>query len=233
MKLKRLISSRRGSGGICILGATPAGRVILENFRANGREVACFVDPQGKFRGESWAGLPVVKLDAQVKFPELKRMGLREFVVVTGAAASRRRLYSAAVEAGLKPSVLVHPTATLLQDVEIGAGCVIGARALLGVGVKLEENCLLGMGSLVDRDCAISRHATIGSGVNIGAEARIEEGAFIGDAVVVLPGVTVGAGAIIVSGSVLSQNIPADSIAAGVPARLIRRKWSVGEKLPE
>ena len=57
MRLKKLFPGRRGHGGICILGPTPSGRMILENFRANGREVDCFVDPQGKFRGDSWAGL--------------------------------------------------------------------------------------------------------------------------------------------------------------------------------
>lgn len=227
MRIKRLISGRN-SGGVCILGPTSSGRVILENFRANGRQVDCFVDPQGSFRGDSWAGLPVVKLEGQKELPRLKRMGIREFVIVSGATVSRRRLFNACVEAGLKPAVLIHPTATVLQDTKIGKGCVIGARAMLGVGTVLEDNVLVGMGSLFDRDIQVAPHASIGSGANVGADVRIEECAFVGDGVVLLAGRRVGQNSIIISGSVVTQDIPPDCIAAGVPAKLVRRKKTEG-----
>ncbi len=226
MRFNRFIARRRGSGGVCILGPTASGRVILENFRANGREVDCFVDPQGKFRGDSWAGLPVVKLDGQRELPRLKRMGIREFAIVSGAAASRKRLFLACLQAGLKPVVLTHPTATLLNEVRVGRGCVIGARALIGVGTVLEDNCLVGLGSLLDRDCRVGQHATVGAGVNLGAETHLDECGFVGDGVVILAGRRIGRGAIVVSGSVVTQDIAPDSIAAGVPARLVRRKRS-------
>lgn len=208
---------------MCIVGPTASGRVILENFRANGREVACFVDPQGKFRGESWAGLPVVKLAGQGELPRLKRLGIDDFAVVSGATAARKRLFRACIEADLKPVDLTHPTATVLEGARIGPGCVVGARALVGVGAALEENCLIGMGSLIDRDAFIGRHATVGAGANLGAGTALQECTFVGDGVVVLPGRSVGTGAIVISGSVVTQDIPAAAIAAGVPARLIRR----------
>ena len=198
--------------------------MILENFRANGRQVDCFVDPQGKFRGNSWAGLPVVKLDGQEELPKLRRLGIREFAIVSGATASRRRLYTACIETGLTPAVLIHPTATVLQDAFVGSGCVIGARALIGAGVVLEDNCFIGLGSLLDHDALIGRHANVGAGTTLGAETVLEECAFVGDGVVVLAGRRVGREAIVVSGSVVTQDIPPECVAAGVPARLIRRK---------
>ncbi len=226
MAFKRIGLRRRGSGGICILGPTASGRVILENFRANGREVDCFVDPQGKFQGDSWAGLPVVKLGGQRELPSLKRMGIHEFAIVSGAAASRKRLFEACLHAGLKPVVLTHPTATVLEHARVGQGCVIGARALIGVGAALGDNCLVGMGALLDRDCRVGRHAAVGAGANLGAEVSLDECCFLGDGVVILAGRVIGRGAIVVSGSVVTQDIPPECIAAGVPARLIRRRDS-------
>jgi len=215
---------RRGSGGICILGPGASGRVILENFRANGREVDCFVDPQGKFRGDSWAGLPVVKLDGQQDLPKLRRMGIREFAIVSGAADPRMRLYRACRETGLVPAVLTHPTATVFRDVRLGEGCVIGARALIGAGTTLEDNCIIGMGSLIDHDSVIGRHVSVGVGTVLGAETVLEECTFVGDGVVTLAGSRIGRGTIVVSGSVVTQDIPSECIAAGAPACLIRRK---------
>ena len=223
LQIKGLSLRRRGSGGICILGPTSSGRMILENFRANGRKVDCFVDPQGKFRGDSWAGLPVIKLAGQADLPKLKRRGIREFAIVSGAASLRKRLYTACLKSGLVPAVLTHPTATVLENVRIGHGCVIGARALIGVGAALEDNSLIGMGSLLDHDCLVSRHASVGAGSTLGANTVLEECAFVGDGVVTHPGRCIGHGAIVVSGSIVTQDIPPDSIAAGAPARLIRR----------
>lgn len=49
----------------------------------------------------------------------------------------------------------------------------------------------------------------------------IENDCFIGDSTIVLPNVTIGPNSIIGSGSVVTRDIPADSIAAGNPARVI------------
>lgn len=53
---------------------------------------------------------------------------------------------------------------------------------------------------------------------------RIREGADIGTNAVILPGVTVGAGSIVGAGAVVTEDVPADSIVAGVPARVVRRR---------
>ena len=60
--------------------------------------------------------------------------------------------------------------------------------------------------------------------VNATRLGRIRIGArcFIGDSVLVLPGVTIGDECIVGAGSVVSRDIPAGSVAAGNPARVIK-----------
>lgn len=54
------------------------------------------------------------------------------------------------------------------------------------------------------------------------APVLIQRGAWLGQNVVVLPGVTIGAGAVIGANSVVRDDVPARTIAAGTPARVIR-----------
>lgn len=51
----------------------------------------------------------------------------------------------------------------------------------------------------------------------------IEDGAWLGEGVKVMPGITIGHGAIVAAGSVVTHDVPADSIVGGNPARIIRR----------
>ncbi|MCF8297657.1 MAG: acyltransferase [Saprospiraceae bacterium] len=50
----------------------------------------------------------------------------------------------------------------------------------------------------------------------------IEDGAHIGIGSIIMPGVTIGKGAIIGAGSVVTKDIPPYSVAAGVPAKVIK-----------
>ena len=57
----------------------------------------------------------------------------------------------------------------------------------------------------------------------------IGDDVWIGDRVTILPGVTVGDGCIIGAGAVVTHDLPPMSVAAGVPAKVIRFR-SEGEK---
>ncbi|MFC7301543.1 acyltransferase [Cognatiluteimonas weifangensis] len=57
-----------------------------------------------------------------------------------------------------------------------------------------------------------------------GGEIRIGDNCWIGASAVILPGVTVGNGAVVAAGSLVSRDIPAMAVAAGIPARIIRQR---------
>ena len=55
----------------------------------------------------------------------------------------------------------------------------------------------------------------------------IEDDVWVGSRATVLKGVTVGKGSIVAAGAVVTKNIPPYSIAGGVPAKVIKRRWPV------
>jgi len=57
----------------------------------------------------------------------------------------------------------------------------------------------------------------------------IERDVWIGANVTILKGVAIGEGSIIAAGSVVTKNIPPYSIAGGVPAKVIRKKFNDSE----
>lgn len=54
------------------------------------------------------------------------------------------------------------------------------------------------------------------------AKVVIKDGAHIGIGAIIMPGVTIGEGAIIGAGSIVTKDVPAFSVAVGIPAKVIK-----------
>jgi maltose O-acetyltransferase len=92
----------------------------------------------------------------------------------------------------------------------VEAEILIGSRCDIGPGVEF----ITGSHDIG----SASRRAGTGNARSI----QIGDGCWIGAGTRILGGVTVGAGTIIAAGSVVTQDIPANVLAAGVPARVKR-----------
>ena len=107
----------------------------------------------------------------------------------------------------------------------IGAGCFVNvglvaldvAAITLGDHVQVGPNVqLLTPTHPVDRDL---RRA----GWEAAEPITVEDDVWLGGGVVVLPGVTIGAGTVVGAGAVVTRSLPADVVAVGNPARVVRR----------
>lgn len=137
-------------------------------------------------------------------------------------------------------------TRLVLGDVaaDRSVGMHIGARTIVNVGCYLSGEGGLQIGS----DVLIGAHAKLlsaGHAIDGGdwviarnaitrGRIVVEDGAWIGAGAIVLEGVHIGRGAVVAAGAVVRQDVPDGMVAAGMPARLIRRRRFADEpEVPE
>ncbi len=108
-----------------------------------------------------------------------------------------------------KTGIEIHPAAKIGRRffIDHGTGVVIGETAEIGDDVTLYQGVTLG-GTGKDTG---KRHPTIGNGVMIGAGAKV------------LGPFRVGDNSNIAAGAVVLEEIPPESTAVGVPARVVKR----------
>lgn len=109
----------------------------------------------------------------------------------------------------------------------IGKNCKISSHTFICEGVHIEDNCFISHNVTFINDKY--PRATTDDG-NLQTEedwecipTYVRKGASIGSSVTILCGVTIGENAIVGAGAVVTKDIPPNSIAAGVPAKVIRK----------
>ena len=128
------------------------------------------------------------------------------------------------------PSAFVHPTAVLIGDVIIGAGCLVGPAAVLRgdigrlelkAGSNVQDTCVVhcfpGKDVVVHENGHVG-HGAVLHGCTVGRNALIGMNAVLMDEVVVGENSIVGALAFVKEGT----EIPANTLWAGAPAKQIR-----------
>ncbi|MFB6722094.1 acyltransferase [Kribbella sp. NPDC056345] len=133
----------------------------------------------------------------------------------------------------------------------------LGERSYIAAHAYVTGRITLGSDSTINPFTAVRGHVTIGDGVRIGAHSSIlafnhgttpgepifrqphssrgitiADDVWIGSGVTILDGVTIGPHTIIGAGAIVTKDVPANSIAAGNPARVLRSRHPNAPALP-
>jgi UDP-perosamine 4-acetyltransferase len=209
---------------VIVLGAGGHAKVVVDLLLKLGRKVVAAVEPTAPSKERTLLGIAVRGEDVILAYSPgdidlALGIGMPTDDPIAGLAARRRAAARFETRGYSFPS-LVHPSAVVAADCDIGAGaqvmagtilqpsCTIGSFAIVNTRASVDHDCVLGEG------CHVAPGATLGGNVRVGAEALIGIGA------TVLQGLSVGAGTLVGGGAMVIANVADGQRRIGVPARV-------------
>lgn len=200
---------------LVIYGAGGHGRVVLDAAFVGGLAVDWVLDDSPK--NASLYGIPLARPDESHWRPS----GPWNFIIAVGQNSTRASLFRKMCDLHGTPINVIHPKAVLTERCQLSFGIIAMAGVVVNPGARIGHNVVLNTSCSVDHDCIIADHAHLCPGVHLGGNVEVGELTMVGTGASVIPGVRIGRACEIGAGAVVTCDIPDNSLAIGVPAKVV------------
>lgn len=209
---------------LVIIGAGGHGKVVADIAQKNEYESIVFLDDNEGLT--ACGGYSVVgKINRFAEFS-------CDMFVAIGNAKTRQRIQEQVTAAGKNIPALIHPNAVIAEDVIAGIGTVVMAGAVINPGAVIGKGCIVNTCASVDHDCIVEDYVHISVGAHLAGAVTVEERTWIGAGAVVSNNLEVASDCIIGAGAVVVKNISESGMYKGVPAKMNRTLYRLGEGTP-
>jgi len=146
--------------------------------------------------------------------------------VVCGVGPSHQRyqLIERAKALGCRFTNLIHPSAILTRWVSLGEGVVITAGCILTNHIQIGDHVHINLDCTLGHNVNLNDFVTLAPGVHVSGNVTMETGVYIGTGANIIEKLHIGEWSTVGAGSVVTKDIPANSTAVGIPAKVIKEK---------
>ena len=112
----------------------------------------------------------------------ISKLNPKEHVVMIAVADSKDRFdIVQRLPKGIKFFTFIHPTALIMDEVEIGEGSFIGAYSILTTNIKIGSHTILNRGNHIGHDCVIGDFFSAMPGSVVSGNVRIYDCVYLGN----------------------------------------------------
>lgn len=192
-----------------LFGASGHGKVIKEIIEANDQEIEAFVDDN--LNVNELCGKKVLHGETE----------LSPTIVCIGVNRIRKKVVE---KLHCKFGIVIHPAAVVSLSAKIGEGTVVMAGVVINADAVIGKHCIINTGASVDHECVVGDYCHIAPHATLCGQVHVGEGTLIGVGACVVPCVNIGCWCTIGAGAAVTKDITDDSIAVGVPAKLLNKE---------
>jgi len=195
--------------------------VFAINERRNEWDILGFIDDDQSRHGNGCCGITVLGgREILEKTPDA-------FVLaVPGSPTSYPRRAEVIASLNLDKSrfaSIIHPSVVIAPDATIGYNTVIMPNAVISCGVKIGNHCIILPNTVISHDSTVGDYCCFGSNISISGSVRIGSICYIGSGTKMRENVSIGDRTLVGLGSNVLSDIESDVVAAGSPAKAIRK----------
>ena len=201
---------------LIIAGASGQGEVLFDCAMEMGLVVEAFIDPKAlNFRNKY--SRPVYR-----KIDEIKNKKAYDYLIAIGDSTRRQFVfekYRVILPIDNFPS-MIHPTANISATATVEPASIILRNTIIEPNVMISTGSLVNNGSIISHGVQLGEFSSVGPSATIAGNAVIGKNTIVGMGSNVIQNCKIGSNVVIGAGSTVIGNIPDNTIAYGVPAKL-------------
>ena len=203
---------------LIIIGASGHGKVVADiAIKMNKWQSIAFLDDDESIKTSM--GLEVIGRTADA----FTYKDEADFFVAIGSNTTREKIQEKLIEQGINVICLIHPSAVIGTNVEIGFGSVVMAGVVINSSSRIGNGCIINTSSSIDHDNVIENYVHISPGVNMAGTVKVGKGSWIGIGSVVSNNVNICSSCKVGAGAVVVKDITEPGTYVGVPVRRVDR----------
>ncbi len=208
------VFDQASSSQIAVIGAGGHAKVVIDTLHSNHQHVCAVYDDNENLWGKTLLGIPICG-----PISKLSELPGHKAIVAIGDNRKRRELVETL---NCQWITAIHPRSTVASSVQIGAGTLVTAGAVIQPETKIGEHVIINTSASIDHDCEIGSfshvcpNASLAGGVVVGMSSMLGTGSSC------IPGVRIGSNCQIGAGSLVNKTVSDNTTAVGVPARMIK-----------